>query len=101
MKLSAGGPVAKRKKGKAVHLVYLVGFGIFGYFLQQAFYPGGWFTALFVLICVVVFAIWVLVAMPTRCHYDVGTHGCTRRVNGKLRGCWDHSQLKRDPYGLP
>jgi hypothetical protein len=43
-----------------------------------------------------VFAIWLMFLMPTRCHYDVGHHGCTRQVYGKLRGCYQHAELKRD-----
>jgi hypothetical protein len=85
-----------KRKGKAKHLMCLLGFTVLGYFVQQAVFPGGWFTALFVLVWFIVVVIWVLFLMPTRCHYDVGTHGCVRKVNGKLRGCWDHSQLKRD-----
>jgi hypothetical protein len=88
--------MAKRRKGKFEHLLYLVGFTVLGFFFQQAVWPGGWFIALFVVVWFVAVSIWVLTLMPTRCHYDVGTHGCVRKVNGKLRGCWDHSQLKRD-----
>jgi hypothetical protein len=85
-----------KRKGKAEHLMYLLGFTVLGYIFQQAVFPGGWFTALFVVIWFLVVTIWVLFFMPTRCHYDVGTHGCLWKVNGKLRGCHWHSQLKRD-----
>jgi hypothetical protein len=91
--------MAKVKKGKFEHLLYLVGFTVLGFFVQQAVWPGGWFTALFVVVWFVAVTGWVLFLMPTRCHYDVGTHGCTWKVNGKLRGCHLHSQLKRDAIG--
>ena len=40
---------------------------------------------------------WACLLMPTWCDYQTqrGTP-CTRRVRGKLRGCRQHSRLKRD-----
>jgi hypothetical protein len=40
--------------------------------------------------------LWILLLMPTRCHWDLGTHGCTRSVKGKLNGCRSHNQRKHD-----
>ena len=78
------------------HLLYLAIGDALAYVAQRIFYPGVWFTVLVVMAWIFVFSVWILVRMPTRCHYDVGPHGCTRWVSGKLGGCYQHSQLKRD-----
>ena len=58
--------------------------------------PSRWGIVTIVAGWLFVFAIWLLFLMPTRCHYAVGTRGCTRQVWGKLRGCYQHAELKRD-----
>jgi hypothetical protein len=92
----AGGPMARDSRSKFIHIMYLLGFGGVGYLVQRALFPSPWFTAAVVVGWLFALAIWVLLIMPTWCHYDVGDHGCTRHVNGKLGGCYQHSQLKRD-----
>jgi hypothetical protein len=48
------------------------------------------------LLGIAVIAFWVLFLMPTRCDFEVKGRGCRRRVNGKARGCHDHTRDKRD-----
>lgn len=71
---------------------YLFFVGLIGYVSLQPKYG----TVVFVLFCVTVLMLWVMFVMATWCDYDLGDRGCSRRVYGKLRGCGQHSRLKRD-----
>ncbi|MGH3838700.1 MAG: hypothetical protein ACRDSF_23855 [Pseudonocardiaceae bacterium] len=87
--------MVKDSRRKSVHVVYLLGFGAVGYGVQYVFFPGKLATVSVVAAWIFVVMIWVLVGVPTWCDYDVGGRGCTRQVYGKLRGCFQHSRLKR------
>lgn len=91
-----GVPVAKRRKDaprrKLDDLPWLLGVGLVGYIFVQPRYG----SAAVALLGFVIFMVWVLFLMPTRCHWDLGTHGCTRTARGKINGCKSHNQRKHD-----
>jgi len=67
-----------------------------GYIVRHLYLSPFWGTVAVGAGWIFVVIIWVLVIMPTWCDYDVGGRSCTRQVYGKVRGCYQHSRLKRD-----
>jgi hypothetical protein len=74
------------------HLLGLVLVYLVGYFLLRPRYGIG----IVLLLGFVVFLVWFLFLMPTRCDFEVKGRGCRRRVRGKVGGCHDHARDKRD-----
>jgi hypothetical protein len=94
--LLTGDVVARGRRRKSVHLLYLLGFAGIGYLVRYLYLSPVWGTIAVALAWMFMVIIWVLFVMPTNCAYDVGDHGCTRQVWGKVGGCFQHGQLKRD-----
>lgn len=88
--------MVKDSRRKSIHLLWLLGLAGIGYVVRYLYLSPFWGTVSVAAAWIFVVIIWVLVVMPTWCDYDVGGRGCTRQVYGKVRGCHQHSRLKRD-----
>ena len=85
--------VRRKRKTKSADLVVLVS----GYSVLWYVYSPVVPELSMILIGISAVLIWICFLVPTYCDYRTQQNRpCTRGVRGKLRGCHDHSRLKRD-----